>query len=421
MMEWQSEEGVSDVQRILRSFRGEEDLKRLFWSVLGYDRINQPITCPTLASGREELIDDVRLFAQHDQLSVVLVRAASVTDRPFLMTLCHQLASRFALLVVLLRDDGGRRWQVVVPDDQTKHYLRCLAIPGYKSQTAETARALWAFSAFDDVSGTERSAFDIFLELDLWFPGPQLPERTDLPELDEYLSDIRNYPLLTRRQEQLPENVRRLIVHNLRLAIWVATKFRLHGMTLADQVQNANLGLIEAAKRFDRSRGTRFSTYAYHWLAQAVRRSRVNSLNLIRWPAYLAWDVYHKNRSARQRRRLKPGERLIDSLDEPTVQEMASELRCHDGAAERRIWVEEVGASCRAAVDSLPAMARQVIVLRYGLNGQHEHTLEEVGHKLRYTRERIRQVQIDAEGRLRLRLKTTAPEVFAHYDHNGPR
>ena len=410
------ENGLSEVQEILQSYSGESDLKHLFWSVLGYERVNEPIACPALAGGRERLISDMWLFARHNQFAVILVRATCAVDRPLLMTLCHQLAPRFAMFVVLLEDDGERRWQAVLPDEQTKHYLRCLAIPGYESEMTETARALWAFSTADEYSGGERSAFDILLELDLWFPGPQLPERTDLPELEEYLNDIRSYPLLTRRQEQMPENIRRLIVHNLRLAIWVATKFRLHGMTLADQVQNANLGLIEAAKKFDRSMGTRFSTYAYYWISQVIRRNRDCALNLVHWPAHVVWDLYSKNRSEQHRRELKAGERFVHSFDEPTIHKMAQQLSCRDGSAERSMWLEEIEESCRGALDGLPKMRGSVLRMRYGIGGHKEHTLEEVGRKLRYTRERVRQIQIAAEEELHLRLKTVAPDVFEYYD-----
>ena len=413
------ENGLSEVQEILQSYSGESDLKHLFWSVLGYERVNEPIACPALAGGRERLISDMWLFARHNQFAVILVRATCAVDRPLLMTLCHQLAPRFAMFVVLLEDDGGRRWHVVLPDEQTKHYLRCLAIPGYESEITETARALWAFSTVDGYSGAERSAFDIFFELDLWFPGPQLAERTDLPELDEYLSDIGSYPLLTRRQEQMPENIRRLIVHNLRLAIWVAMKFRLHGMTLADQVQNANLGLIEAAKKFDPSMGTRFSTYAYYWIAQTVRRNQETCLNLIRWPAYCAWDLYNKNRSARQRRELTSGQRLVDNLDDPAIQKKALQLHYHDVFAERSVWLEEIERECEQALDQLSEIGGHVLRMRYGIGGQKEHTLEEVGRKLHYTRERVRQIQVATEEELHLVLRRFAPELLEYDNHVG--
>jgi RNA polymerase nonessential primary-like sigma factor len=418
-MESETDDGIGEVQEILRSFRGEEDLKRLFWSVLGYDRINQPIACPTLASGREELIDDVRLFAQHDQLSVVLVRTACATDRPFLMTLCHQLASRFALLVVLLQDDGGRRWQVILPDNQTKHYLRHLDIPGHKYQITQTAHALWALSCFDDVNGAARSSFDISLKLDLWFPGPQLPERTDIPELDQYLRDAQNWPLLTRHQELMPENVRRLVVHNLRLVVWLAQKFRSPGMTLADRVQAGNIGLMKAAERFDRSMGNRFSTYACHWIRQTIQREAQRAINIIYWPNHVALEFYRANCSAKNRKKLKPGERRVESLDEVAVQEAASKLPHHDVRAERCIWLEELKAGCRAAIDALPPVAQSVLAFRYGLDGRHEHTLQEIGSKLQYTRERVRQIQMAAEEHLQRELKKIAPEVFAYYKQDA--
>jgi RNA polymerase primary sigma factor len=260
-----------------------------------------------------------------------------------------------------------------------------------------------------------------------------------LPLLGLYLSDIAKVPLLTPEQEQeLARRVqqgdadaeRQLIEANLRLVVRVARRYLNRGLSLLDLIEEGNLGLLHAVTKFQAGRGTRFSTYAVWWIRQAVSRALANQARMIRLPVHieLLLGQYMKKKAA-----------LTQDLDRaPTTEEIAKALgqpleeiehiermsqrpvsldapigQEGDGKLEDLVKDTEPlpGAGLAAALKAredlagvlrdLPGAERNVLELRFGLQGEEPRTLESIGRQLGLTRERVRQIEAAALGRLR--------------------
>ncbi|MCL6532446.1 MAG: sigma-70 family RNA polymerase sigma factor [Armatimonadetes bacterium] len=237
---------------------------------------------------------------------------------------------------------------------------------------------------------------------------------------------------LAYRLEEAEEAKRRLIESNLRLVVSVAKRYATRGISLADLIQEGNLGLIRAVEKFDPSRGFRFSTYATWWIRRAIARAVINNGRTIRIPVYVA-ELINKV--------IKTEMRLQQILQrEPTDEEIAQEtgmsverVREIRRASIEPISIESpVGERDNATLgefipstdivptpedvtrqmilreqiemilQKLQPRERDVVRLRFGLDDGHQRTLEEVGAELKITRERVRQLELRALRKLRL-------------------
>ena len=252
--------------------------------------------------------------------------------------------------------------------------------------------------------------------------------------LQLFLNEAGRWPLLTAEEEvELAKRIERgdreakerMINSNLRLVVSIAKRYQGHGLSLLDLIQEGIIGLIRAVEKFDWRRGFKFSTYATWWIRQAVQRGVANKSRTIRIPVHIA---EREQRIARAERTLAPklgrqpteeevaeharlplkqvlevrkAARAVTSLDRPIGSENEGALgdlfASEEAQPEEEVHVSLEQDVLRRAVAQLPEREREVVKLRYGLNGDRDPaSLEAIGKQLGLTRERVRQIEADA-------------------------
>ncbi len=253
-----------------------------------------------------------------------------------------------------------------------------------------------------------------------------------------YLNEIGFSPLLTAEEEVYFARLaqkgdeaarKRMIESNLRLVVKIARYYMNRGLAFLDLIEEGNLGLIHAVEKFDPELGYRFSTYATWWIRQTIERALMNQTRTIRLPVHVVKQINSYQKAAR---------RLAQSLDhDPSPEEVAQTLDLplkdvqnilglseqlstvdsttldkdkllQEAIADEKaddpsalLQTEEVQSCLNEWLGQLNEKQRQVVEQRFGLNGDDVSTLEEVGERIGVTRERVRQIQVEALRRLR--------------------
>jgi RNA polymerase nonessential primary-like sigma factor len=269
------------------------------------------------------------------------------------------------------------------------------------------------------------------------FEGDATHAQMDATRL--YLNEIGHSQLLTAEEEVYFSRLaqkgdiasrQRMIESNLRLVVKIARRYMNRGLALLDLIEEGNLGLIRAVEKFDPERGFRFSTYATWWIRQTIERAIMNQTRTIRLPIHVVKEINVYLRAARQ---------LAQTLDhEPTAEEIADLLERPIDEVKRMLGLNERVTSVDTPfgkdadkplldtisdkntadptesvqneklcsnldywLSKLNDKQREVVERRFGLHGYENSTLEQVANELGVTRERVRQIQMDALRRLR--------------------
>jgi RNA polymerase primary sigma factor len=267
--------------------------------------------------------------------------------------------------------------------------------------------------------------------------------------LDKYLTEIGKVDLITAQEEViLAQKIRdgdqaaleRLTKANLRFVVSVAKQYQNQGITLGDLINEGNLGLIKAAKRFDETKGFKFISYAVWWIRQSIISAISDQSRSVRLPLNQIGTLSKirkvQSQLEQEFEREPTPEELAETL-ETTVEKIADSLRNSgrqlsidapfqqgeegtlldvmqngDPATDSALLHDSLATELNRSLSKLGERDREVLVLFYGLGNNHTHTLEEIGEKFILTRERVRQIKDKALQRIKQSSRSGALQSY---------
>ncbi|MGM0504530.1 MAG: sigma-70 family RNA polymerase sigma factor [Bacteroidota bacterium] len=268
--------------------------------------------------------------------------------------------------------------------------------------------------------------------------------------LDKYLHEIGKVDLLSAEQEvELARKVRngdntaleKLIKANLRFVVSVSKQYQNQGLSLPDLINEGNLGLIKAAKRFDETRGFKFISYAVWWIRQSILQALAEQARIVRLPLNKIGSINKINRALSELEQKYEREPSIDeiakaielapgdikdamrssgrhiSMDAPLTEDEDGDmyevlLSDESPSPDGNLLNDSLRKEIERALSSLTEREANIIKLYFGLNGKHPYTLEEIGEEFNLTRERVRQIKEKAIKRLK---HTTRSKILKTY------
>lgn len=303
----------------------------------------------------------------------------------------------------------------------------------------------------DDTDGDDEPDFTDEEQFPTYQKGKRINKVMDATQI--YLGEIGFSPLLSAEEEVHYARLalkgdaaarKKMIESNLRLVVKIARRYLNRGLPLLDLIEEGNLGLMKSVEKFDPDRGFRFSTYATWWIRQTIERAIMNQTRTIRLPIHVVKELNVYLRAARQ---------LTQKLDhEPTPEEIAEMVDKPLEDVEKLLGLNDKVASVdtpigydenkslldtiadesslnpaemltdenlrqhiESLMDKLTENQQEVIARRFGLRGHEKATLEDVGKEINLTRERVRQIQVEALKTLRGLLENvglTSEDLF---------
>jgi RNA polymerase sigma factor (sigma-70 family) len=426
------QKGLGDeICEVLAGLRDVHSLKRLFWELLGYDRRDESVLISNASAFRSS-VAEARLLASHESFHIYHVTLSDeLLTRPFIHQVCRSIRSKHRYVAVLFSDLSQSRWLLAyVTEDPTirrpRARLATISLGHSEENLRRQANRLARLKTYDS-EDEPVGQLELIAAYDEVFTAIQPRTKRDernLEDLAQLLQSIGRYPLLTAGQERaifvelgqisdtldIGEGNRRsivrvpdpdfadryeelreqLVLHNQRLCFLYAKKYSRTQEDLFDLFQEAVIGLLRAIEMFDVGRNLKFSTYAVHWIKQRIRSYASDHRSVVRLPRHARNLPEHE----RPRLSIEPLEGADDGQPRDFEDESSHAPSFKMEQNDRVHLIGEI-------LHGLRARDRAIVSERFGLNGSRPKTLEEIGRELKLTKERIRQIEGRALGRIR--------------------